>query len=94
MPRFEDPDWVQRWDVAFAQLYLDAGDAASRPWRLAFSAPAELPPLRHVLLGINAHLNYDLPQGRCSCAWRSAGSACDCRRPSRRRSAGDDEGQA
>jgi len=32
------------------------------PWRLAFDAPAELPPLRHVLLGINAHVNYDLPQ--------------------------------
>jgi Family of unknown function (DUF5995) len=63
--RFEDPDWVERWDVAFARLYLDAldaGDAAPRPWRLAFSAPAELPPLRHVLLGINAHVNYDLPQ--------------------------------
>jgi hypothetical protein len=29
---------------------------------LAFDAPAELPPLRHVLLGINAHVNYDLPQ--------------------------------
>jgi hypothetical protein len=63
--RFEDPDWVERWDVAFARLYLDAhdaGDAAPRPWRLAFSAPAELPPLRHVLLCINAHVNYDLPQ--------------------------------
>ena len=33
-----------------------------RPWRLAFDAPAPLPPLRHVLLGINAHVNYDLPQ--------------------------------
>jgi uncharacterized membrane protein len=33
-----------------------------RPWRLAFDAPADLPPLRHVLLGINAHVNYDLPQ--------------------------------
>jgi uncharacterized protein DUF5995 len=63
--RFEDPDWVERWDVAFARLYLDAldaGDGAPRPWRLALSAPAELPPLRHVLLGINAHVNYDLPQ--------------------------------
>jgi len=63
--RFEDPAWVERWDVAFARLYLDAldaGEAASRPWRLAFSAPAELPPLRHVLLGVNAHVNYDLPQ--------------------------------
>ena len=67
---FEDPDWVQRWDVAFAQLYLDAFDAdragdrtrLPRPWRLAFGAPADLAPLRHVLLGINAHINYDLPQ--------------------------------
>jgi len=62
--QFEDPDWVERWDVAFAELYLAALDApiAPRPWRLAFSAPPELPPLRHVLLGINAHVNYDLPQ--------------------------------
>ncbi len=61
---FEDPDWVERWDVAFANLYLDAAaDEANapRPWRLAFGAPAELPQIRHVLLGINAHINYDLP---------------------------------
>src|SRR6476661_8419790 len=66
--RFEDPEWVEQWDVAFAELYLAALDAhlaggtPSRPWRLAFDAPADLPPLRHVLLGINAHVNYDLPQ--------------------------------
>lgn len=67
--QFEDPEWVEAWDVAFADLYLAALDsdltgrgAVSRPWRLAFDAPASLPPLRHVLLGINAHINYDLPQ--------------------------------
>ncbi len=103
--RFEDPEWVERWDVVFADLYLRAYDAylagsaraghpdvtgidlpgvhlpaldrpaadqpgvlqardpgVPRPWRLAFDAPADLPPLRHVLLGINAHVNYDLPQ--------------------------------
>jgi hypothetical protein len=63
--RLTDPGDAVRWDVAFARLYLDAldaGDAASRPWKLAFSAPPELAPLRHVLLGINAHVNYDLPQ--------------------------------
>jgi len=66
--RFEDPKWVEAWDVKFAELYLDAHDAdlagrsTARPWRLAFDAPAELPALRHVLLGINAHVNYDLPQ--------------------------------
>jgi hypothetical protein len=66
---FEDPAWVEEWDVAFARLYLDALDAdldgagrVPRPWRLAFDAPTALPPLRHVLLGINAHINYDLPQ--------------------------------
>jgi hypothetical protein len=65
---FEDPDWVERWDVVFAQLYLDAhdadlaGGAVPRPWRLAFDAPTDLPDLRQVLLGINAHINYDLPQ--------------------------------
>jgi Family of unknown function (DUF5995) len=67
---FEDAEWVRRWDVAFAELYVTAHDAdvagetsaVPRPWRLAFGAPPELPALRHVLLGINAHINYDLPQ--------------------------------
>jgi hypothetical protein len=66
---FEDPGWVEEWDVAFARLYLDAFDAhvdgsaaVPRPWRLAFEAPAGLQALRQVLLGINAHVNYDLPQ--------------------------------
>lgn len=65
---FEDPAWVERWDVAFAELYIDAldahltGGAPSRPWRLAFDAPSDLPGLGHVLLGLNAHVNYDLPQ--------------------------------
>jgi hypothetical protein len=65
---FEDPGWVERWDVAFAELYVSALDAhlaggrPARPWRLAFDAPPDLAALRHVLLGINAHVNYDLPQ--------------------------------
>jgi hypothetical protein len=68
---FEDAAWVERWDVAFARLYLDALDAARRgdpvpePWAVAFAAAAarpDLPPVRHVLLGMNAHINYDLPQ--------------------------------
>jgi hypothetical protein len=66
--RFEDPDWVGRWDVAFAELFLHAHDAdraggrVPRPWQLAFDADPDLPDLVHVLLGINAHVNYDLPQ--------------------------------
>ncbi len=67
---FADPDWAARWDVAFAGLYLDALErwnttgTAPGPWRVAFEAVegVRLPPLRHVLLGMNAHINYDLPQ--------------------------------
>src|SRR6202522_2552517 len=65
---FADAGWVERWDVVFADRYLDAlgedmaGRRPSRPWAIAFGAPAGLPPLRHVLLGMNAHINYDLAQ--------------------------------
>ncbi len=66
---FQDGEWVERWDVAFAGLYLDAlerwaaGQPVPAPWAVAFEAARSerLPPLRHVLLGINAHVNYDLP---------------------------------
>jgi Family of unknown function (DUF5995) len=68
--RFEDPAWVESWDVVFAELFIRAHDAdrdgrgadVPRPWRLAFDTPADQPALRHVLVGINAHVNYDLPQ--------------------------------
>lgn len=67
--RVEDPDWLGRWDVAFAELYLRAladhrADPASPPgpWRAAFAAPADLHPYLHVLLGMNAHINFDMPQ--------------------------------
>ncbi|MFQ5967379.1 MAG: DUF5995 family protein [Acidimicrobiia bacterium] len=67
---FLDAEWTERWDKAFAELYLDAfdiwdrGDDPAGPWRVAFEAAQDpvIPPLRHVLLGINAHINYDLPQ--------------------------------
>jgi hypothetical protein len=63
---FEDPEWVSRWDVVFAGLFLVAHDAdlaggtVPRPWRLAFRADPSLPTLVHLLLGMNAHINYDL----------------------------------
>jgi hypothetical protein len=68
---FVDRDWTERWDVAFAGLYLDAIErwnedgSAPGPWQVAFEAASSkprLPPLRHLLLGMNAHINYDLPQ--------------------------------
>jgi len=65
---FADPEWTERWDVAFAELYLEAleqlqaGKQPSRPWAIAFAARPGLPVLNRLLLGMNAHINYDLPQ--------------------------------
>ena len=52
---FVDADWVERWDVAFTDFYLDtleiatAGRLPSRTWQIVFGAPRDLPALRHVL---------------------------------------------
>src|SRR5689334_17255602 len=66
---FEDPAWVARLDAVFADFYLDAlaayrRDPASAPatWQRAFAADPSLPPEAHVLLGLHAHINVDLPQ--------------------------------
>lgn len=72
--RFLDSEWVERWDLAFADLYLEAlrtdlaGGRPSTPWQVAFAAAdgPRLPPLRLVLLGMNAHINLDLPQATCA----------------------------
>src|SRR5918912_4163888 len=60
--RFEDPAWVEEWDVVFEDLYLDAleayrrsPDQAPRLWRIAFDADPALPTVEHVPLGITAH---------------------------------------
>jgi hypothetical protein len=69
---FEDPDWVVRWDITFAELFIVAHDAdqtgghVPRPWRLAFQADPKLPTIVHLLLGMNAHINYDLPPATLS----------------------------
>jgi hypothetical protein len=72
---FVDPSWTERWDIVFADLYLDAlrewnetGDAPG-PWSIAFGSATQtprVPPIRHLLLGMNAHINYDLPQALLS----------------------------
>lgn len=67
---FVDSAWAEKWGIAFADLYLDAlerwetGQDTPGPWRVAFDASRdeELPPVTQALLGINAHINYDLPQ--------------------------------
>ena len=68
---FDDPAWVHRYAVSFANLYRqavlvweDGGTAqVAKAWRLAFEAAAGERGfvLQHLLLGINAHVNHDLP---------------------------------
>jgi hypothetical protein len=65
---FLDPPWVDELLEQFAVAYFDAvasyeqAATAPRPWMVAFEAAAEpgRPVLQHLLLGINAHINYDL----------------------------------
>jgi hypothetical protein len=72
---FRDGEWLRRWDTVFIGLYLEAldvwnaGGEPPGPWRVAFEAARELdaPPLRHVLVGLNAHINYDLPLSLIAC---------------------------
>ena len=69
---FRDPRWVERYAVAFASHYFAAFDAyesprpdlAPRPWRVAFtySKARRVLVLQDLLLGINAHIGYDLPR--------------------------------
>lgn len=67
---FDDGSQMERLDVAFANLYLDAvnrrlhgQDGIRRAWRVAFdtSEKPEATLLQHIYLGMNAHLLFDLP---------------------------------
>jgi hypothetical protein len=68
--RFADPDWVARYLVAFADHYRRAFEAFERgtlanvpdPWQVAFdrACSPETLVVQDVLLGVNAHVNYDL----------------------------------
>lgn len=65
---FDDPQRMQRMVVVFANRYLAAwnayrsGGSPAACWRRAFGAGArsELLVLQHLLLGMNAHINFDL----------------------------------
>ena len=63
---FDDCERMERFDVAFARLYLDAvagyddGSEISRSWRVVFEAPSTALALQHVMTGMNAHINLDL----------------------------------
>jgi hypothetical protein len=66
---FENPAWLTRLDCDFAGRYFTAADcwdargACPAPWALAFRAATEKRTLvlQDLLLGMNAHINYDLP---------------------------------
>ena len=65
---FEDNERMERLDVVFANRYLEAifaywnNQKASDSWQAAFDRSTKKSPtiLQHLLLGMNAHINYDL----------------------------------
>lgn len=66
---YVDGDRMERLDVRFAQRYIDAyyqhrrGEEPPEAWAYTFSAGHDERPivLQHLLLGMNAHINFDLP---------------------------------
>jgi hypothetical protein len=66
---FADPGFMSTLDVAFANLYFAAADAAGAPatvplaWRplIELRASAGIEPIQFALAGMNAHINHDLP---------------------------------
>ena len=66
--KFENGPRMERLDVVFANRYLEAlarflrGERPSQCWRVSFEAARLRRPLilQHLLLGMNAHINFDL----------------------------------
>jgi hypothetical protein len=66
---FRDPAWVNHEDAVFAELYFRAYDAwedggpVPEAWRIAFenAASPDQQGTADLLLGMNAHINRDLP---------------------------------
>jgi hypothetical protein len=66
--QFEDGARMEKLDVLFANRYLDAlaswrsGGEPSASWKIAFEAcrSRSVLVLQHLLLGISAHINFDL----------------------------------
>jgi hypothetical protein len=66
---FEDGARMDAFDTAFANRYFAAlevhlaGGKPPKAWQVAFNAPGRsgVIILQHLLLGMNAHINFDLP---------------------------------
>jgi hypothetical protein len=65
---FADPEMMETLDVVFANLYLDAIDAAgsgaaiATPWVPLFAqrTNSRVEPIQFAIAGLNAHINHDL----------------------------------
>ncbi len=64
---FEDNERMEKFDVEFANFYLDAYNGyiknteVSKSWSFAFLLEKEpLTILQHIMIGINTHINLDL----------------------------------
>lgn len=83
---FEDPDWVRTYTVSFANRYrralvdFERGRDLPGPWAIGFGASTNGATvfLQDALLGINAHINHDLP-------YTLRDVAIDPNRPAKRR---------
>ncbi|MCB9524807.1 MAG: hypothetical protein H6702_15720 [Myxococcales bacterium] len=68
--RFDDGPRMARFDIDFANRFFavqaawQAGQPTPRAWRVALQAldDPQVGDLQHLLLGMNAHINFDLPQ--------------------------------
>lgn len=66
---YENPAFISRLDVVFADLYFAAvdadaaGDEAPKAWAPLFEKRGQsgIAPLQFALAGMNAHINHDLP---------------------------------
>lgn len=74
--RFADASWVQNLMIIFARYYFDAlykynihPDQAPAVWRHTheLTRDNEINAVQHLMLGINAHINYDLPLSLFDC---------------------------
>lgn len=64
---FEDNPRMEAFDVKFANYYLDSyqqygkGNTVAQCWAVAFAAQnSPITNVQHLLLGMNAHINFDL----------------------------------
>jgi hypothetical protein len=77
---FEDGERMNRFDTDFGNRYFAALDAAAsghkppKAWLAAFAAEArpKTTIVQHLLLGVNAHINFDLPFAAVAAAPGSA----------------------